>query len=405
MLCMIAENTQRSDGLNIVDEAQALAAVIDLRGGTVSTRKLATAVGHSEGWVRSRLALLSLPDSALDALHAGTITIDVATALTAVAEHPDLVDQLVTATRADACGRSNPPIAACSPTSPSPTPAAPSTAAGVSAVSEDDWHVNRSTWKTLDDLRLDATAHRRRAVPRRGRQVPLRRHRGRDPGVHRAASPPRPQTRQRTRRHGHPAFRDRAGRHGRASGTTPSRRRPHCLGQRTTPYRTPDRRRGRHPAGHRHMDRQRPVRGRPAGREAARDRSPRRGLRRLHGGPPSAISTPNRSASPPSPSRSPPPSPRNVPASRSARRPSPATSTPSNASATNRPTGNTPNGSAPPPDRHRSQSHRSKAPNPAPVRGLHASIDHPTNTRPSAHMHQWCPYVSRSPVAAGMCRR
>ena len=34
VLSMLAENTQRSDGLNIVDEAQALAAVIDLRGGT-----------------------------------------------------------------------------------------------------------------------------------------------------------------------------------------------------------------------------------------------------------------------------------------------------------------------------------------------------------------------------------
>ena len=33
VLSMLAENTQRSDGLNIVDEAQALAAVIDLRGG------------------------------------------------------------------------------------------------------------------------------------------------------------------------------------------------------------------------------------------------------------------------------------------------------------------------------------------------------------------------------------
>ena len=69
----IAENTQRSDGFTS-DEAQALAAVIDLRGGTVTAHKLATAVGHSEGWVRTRLALLCLPDSALDALHAATIT-------------------------------------------------------------------------------------------------------------------------------------------------------------------------------------------------------------------------------------------------------------------------------------------------------------------------------------------
>jgi hypothetical protein len=77
------------------DEAQALAAVIDLRGGTVSARKLAAAVGHSEGWVRTRLGLLVLPDAALDALHAGTITLDVATALIPIAEHVELVEQLV----------------------------------------------------------------------------------------------------------------------------------------------------------------------------------------------------------------------------------------------------------------------------------------------------------------------
>ena len=71
VLAMLAENTQRSDGPNIVDEAQALAAVVDLKGGTVSARKLAAATGHSESWVRTRLALLTLPEAALDALHAG----------------------------------------------------------------------------------------------------------------------------------------------------------------------------------------------------------------------------------------------------------------------------------------------------------------------------------------------
>ena len=80
VLSMITDNTQRSDGLNIVDGAQALAAVIDLRGSAVSARKLAAAVGHSEGWVRTRLALLCLPDTALDVLHAAKITLDVAPA-------------------------------------------------------------------------------------------------------------------------------------------------------------------------------------------------------------------------------------------------------------------------------------------------------------------------------------
>ena len=35
---MIAENTQRSDGLNTVDEAQALTAVIDLRQHRIGTQ-------------------------------------------------------------------------------------------------------------------------------------------------------------------------------------------------------------------------------------------------------------------------------------------------------------------------------------------------------------------------------
>lgn len=159
VLAMIAENTQRSEGLNIVDEAQALAAVIDLRGGTVTARKLAAAVGHSEGWVRTRLGLLCLPDIALDALHAGKISLDVATALTAAVDHPELIDQLLTqrglsvwnvesAHRrlladlavAEAIGRIG--------------------ASGLSAVGEDAWRASQASWKTLDDLGIDAAAHR-----------------------------------------------------------------------------------------------------------------------------------------------------------------------------------------------------------------------------------------------------
>ena len=159
VLAMIAENTQRSEGLNIVDEAQALAAVIDLRGGTVTARKLAAAVGHSEGWVRTRLGLLCLPDTALDALHAGKISLDVATALAVAVDHPELIDQLLThrglsvwnvesAHRrlladlavAEAVGRIE--------------------ASGLSAIGEDAWPASQASWKTLDDLGLDATAHR-----------------------------------------------------------------------------------------------------------------------------------------------------------------------------------------------------------------------------------------------------
>ena len=65
VLAMIGENTNQGR-LSIVEEAQALAAVIDLKGGTVTARRLAKAVGHSETWVKSRLSLLALTDAALD---------------------------------------------------------------------------------------------------------------------------------------------------------------------------------------------------------------------------------------------------------------------------------------------------------------------------------------------------
>jgi hypothetical protein len=133
--------------------------VIDLRGGSVSARKLAAAVGHSEKWVRSRLALLSLPDVALDALHSGAISIDVATALTPAADHPDLIDDLVatdglTVWRVESAHRQHLDDLAIDET------IARLEATGVRAVTEDDWRENRTTWKTLDELGLDQDAHR-----------------------------------------------------------------------------------------------------------------------------------------------------------------------------------------------------------------------------------------------------
>jgi ParB/RepB/Spo0J family partition protein len=193
VLSMLAENTQRSDGLNVVDEAQALAAVIDLRGGTVSARKLAAAVGHSEGWVRTRLSLLALPDAALDALHAGTITIDVAQALTALAEQPELVEQLVarrglSVWQVEAAHRQQLTDQALTDAT------AALDAVGITAVTEDDWREHQRAWKALDELGIDATAHRDEschAVVVKCRydatvvEIPVctepRRHRGRNP--------------------------------------------------------------------------------------------------------------------------------------------------------------------------------------------------------------------------------
>ena len=94
VLAMIGENTNQGR-LSIVEEAQALAAVIDLKGGVLSVPKLAKAVGHSQGWVKTRLSILVLTDRALDALHDGKLTLDVAAALTSLADNPDVIDRLV----------------------------------------------------------------------------------------------------------------------------------------------------------------------------------------------------------------------------------------------------------------------------------------------------------------------
>lgn len=158
ILAMVAENTQRSEGLNIVDEAQALAAVIDLRGGTVSARKLAAAVGHSENWVRTRLGLLVLPDAALDALHGGSLTLDAAAALVPFADQIELVEQLVaqrglTVWQVESAARkwqANQALSAA---------ADALDATGVAVITEADWRENQRSWKNLDDLGVAVHEH------------------------------------------------------------------------------------------------------------------------------------------------------------------------------------------------------------------------------------------------------
>ena len=193
VLAMLPENTQRSDGLNVADEARALAAVIDLRGGNVTTRRLANATGHSDNWVRTRLALLTLPDNALDALHAGTITIDIATAMTSLSEWPDLIDDLLGSDRGvtvwvvEQAQRSKLTELAVE------AAANRLTAAGIIVHVEADWQANSRSWATLDSQQLDHDAHRPElchAVVVKARydstvvEIPIctepRRHRGRN---------------------------------------------------------------------------------------------------------------------------------------------------------------------------------------------------------------------------------
>jgi hypothetical protein len=202
LLAMLAENTQRSDGLNVVDEAQALAAVIDLKGGTVSARKLAAATGHGEGWVRTRLALLTLPDAALDALHVGDLTLDTATALTTLADHPELIEGLIANHRPLTTWQVESAHRSLLVTESIDAARETLERSGTTVVLEDDWQANHTTWATLDDARLNPEAHRGEpchAVLVKARydgtvvEIPVckepRRHRGRKPESAVAAAP------------------------------------------------------------------------------------------------------------------------------------------------------------------------------------------------------------------------
>ena len=115
--------------------------------------------GRRDLRVVDRLALLCLPDTALDALHAARITLDVATALTAAVDHPDLIDHLVTQ-RGLSVGQvesAHRKLLADLAVSEVGTRIE---ATGIVAVGEDEWRANQSAWKTLDELGLDAEAHR-----------------------------------------------------------------------------------------------------------------------------------------------------------------------------------------------------------------------------------------------------
>ena len=189
-----------------------------VRRGGVSARKLATSVGHSEGWVRTRLGLITLPDCALDALHDGNITLDAATALIELLDEPELIEELVrrpnlTVWQIESAGRQLVTDRAVAEA------LAELESTGQTGVTEDDWREQQRAWKTLDDLELDKGTHTREAcqdVVVKAKsdgtvvQVPIctepRRHRGRNPDSdlvvpHR--EPSAEQRQQQTDRRGH----------------------------------------------------------------------------------------------------------------------------------------------------------------------------------------------------------
>jgi ParB/RepB/Spo0J family partition protein len=160
VLAMIGENTNQGR-LSIVEEAQALAAVIDLKGGVLSVPKLAKAVGHSQGWVKTRLSILVLTDRALDSLHDGKLTLDVAAALTSLADEPDVIDRLVKQ-RPLSVWQVEQEIRTLRQHATLTTAVERLIAKGVTVVSETDQTEHARVWRTVDDAvgREQARAHR-----------------------------------------------------------------------------------------------------------------------------------------------------------------------------------------------------------------------------------------------------
>lgn len=90
---MLVENLQRSDGIPVLAEAAGYFRLVSAHGYTV--RRLAQQVGRSEGHVRTRLALLELPDAAQEALESDDISVAQAERLLAAKHRPDLIEALL----------------------------------------------------------------------------------------------------------------------------------------------------------------------------------------------------------------------------------------------------------------------------------------------------------------------
>lgn len=87
----IVENVHR-DALNPVEEATAYLRLCEL---DFTVRRLARTVGRSEKHVRSRLALLELPDRAHELLEAGRLTLAGAEVLLAAKDRPEVIDEVL----------------------------------------------------------------------------------------------------------------------------------------------------------------------------------------------------------------------------------------------------------------------------------------------------------------------
>jgi ParB family transcriptional regulator, chromosome partitioning protein len=87
----LIENGHRQ-ALTYLEEAEGLHRLMDLTALTV--HELAGRVGRSPAWTSARLALLLLPEQAKQALQAASITLEVATQLTDLADYPEIIADL-----------------------------------------------------------------------------------------------------------------------------------------------------------------------------------------------------------------------------------------------------------------------------------------------------------------------
>jgi len=153
----IIENTQRAN-LTPTEEAEQLRRLMDLR--TLTVTDLAAAVGRGPAYVTGRLALLTLPDRARDALDAGSITLEVAGRLTDLADHPELIDELI-----DPDGHIDPDLldAACTRVAVEREAVRLAEEAAAKGLRLVDLQPGHRHLATLDLTRGQAGAHRRQA--------------------------------------------------------------------------------------------------------------------------------------------------------------------------------------------------------------------------------------------------
>jgi ParB/RepB/Spo0J family partition protein len=87
----VVENVQR-EALNPVEEATAFLRLCEL---DFTIRRLARTVGRSEKHVRSRLALLELPDRAHELIEAGRLTLADAEVLLSAKDRPEVIEEIL----------------------------------------------------------------------------------------------------------------------------------------------------------------------------------------------------------------------------------------------------------------------------------------------------------------------